>query len=143
MDLGDTLFMNLFKSNEKVFKKDLVNIRYSFSTIQKVGFISNFTSPNTHCKKCDRRVMTGNDFCIMCIIPPVELKLFLALIQFRSQHDIEMTILHTDQQTAQLEVIDILEQDGYKMGDTLNLVVKEIDGPFQAGFVISRNRIQR
>ena len=112
----------------------------------KKGFITNLTQVddlNKFCKNCGRRGMIGDPRCVMCKPNPVELKLFMALIQFRGQPDIEMTILHKTQQEAQLKVIDILEQDGYKMGDTLNLVVREIDGPFDVGFVISRNRIRR
>jgi len=106
----------LLRLDDTYFKK----IYMPFSKFQSVGVITNLTDVPTS----------------------VELKLFMALIQFRGQPDIEMTILHVTQQKAQLEVIDILEQDGYKMGDTINLVVREIDGPFRAGFVISRNRIR-
>lgn len=80
-------------------------------------------------------------------LTPTELKLFLALVSFDGPDDgpipnIEMTILHTTQANAQIEVLEILEQDGYKI-DGINIVVIEIDGPFKAGFVISRNRIFR
>ena len=80
-------------------------------------------------------------------LTPMELKLFLALVSFNGPDDgpipnIEMTILHTTQANAQIEVLEILEQDGYRL-DGINIVVREIDGPFKAGFVISRNRVRK
>lgn len=136
----------LYEMDTAIFNDKLENFRVHFKKIYnfKKGFISSLTDPgpNIHCKKCGRRVMVGDDLCALCATPSVDLKLFMAIIQFRGQPEIEMTILHVDQQKAQLKVIDILEQDGYKMSDTINLVVNEIHGPFNVGFVISRNHIR-
>lgn len=78
------------------------------------------------------------------IVPqqPDDLKVYLATISWVGQPTkIKMTILGLTQMTAGDKVREILADDGYDTDDVnFRLFLKEIEGPFKAGFVISRNR---
>lgn len=72
----------------------------------------------------------------------IKLKLFQALISFNGPDDgpipnIEITLLDTNERAAGWTVTNILEKDGYDITE-MELHIKEIKGPFEAGYVISR-----
>ena len=80
-----------------------------------------------------------------------DLKVYLALISWdgpvppripskTNPPNIEMTILAITKQSAEDKVREILGDDGYAVDDVNFLLhLREIEGPFKAGFVISRN----
>jgi len=71
-----------------------------------------------------------------------DLKVYLATIAWVNQPTvkIEMTILGITKQSAGDKVRELLDHDGYDTDDSnFCLFLKEIEGPFKAGFVIARH----
>lgn len=80
-----------------------------------------------------------------------DLKVYLALISWdgparpripskTNPPRIEMTILAITKQSAEDKVREILGDDGYSIDDVNFLLhIREITGPFKAGFVIARH----
>lgn len=76
-------------------------------------------------------------------IPPLKprLKVYVALIHFPNDPripKIEITLLDTNQAEVGPTVRQILQADGYDPGEAM-MTVDEIEGPFEAGFVIARH----
>lgn len=69
--------------------------------------------------------------------PEVRLKLFQALTTM-GETKIEMNLLDTDATKAAVTVRRILEEEGWADVDKILLHIKEIEGPFEAGNVLSR-----
>ena len=135
--------------DDTFFKK----IHASFRKVQNADFIANLTpNLNTDCVKCGGLVRVGQYVCEACAMPGAELKVYLALISWdggfappripskTNPPNIEMTILALTMMSAGDKVREILGDDGYAVDDVNFLLhLREIEGPFKAGFVISRN----
>lgn len=70
-----------------------------------------------------------------------DLKVYLAMVSWDGQTspNLEMTILGITKQSAEDKVRELLDDDGYDTDDTnFRLYLKEVVGPFKAGFVIAK-----
>lgn len=81
----------------------------------------------------------------LCTNPEIQrhdkLKVFQVLIKWPNvgrMPNIEMTLLDVNGKEVGYTVRGILEADGYDVGEAI-MNVNEIEGPFDAGFVLARN----
>lgn len=105
-----------------------------------------------NCKECGRTFVPTDNCafgrCSTCeristVAQEEALNVYLVLVSFDGPDDmpipkIEITILHTAYQSAGVEVTKILKDQGYPTHG-MNITVKEIHGPFEAGYVIARH----